>query len=91
MTTLLNLTKLLTRQASYREDEGDPDVETVAVSVARDAIRCFNPRNEGKPGTRLTFKDGGGFAVAESYEAVRAYYETGVLPAGANVAAIGNA
>ena len=78
---LLNLTKLLTRQrASYAEDEGDtPTVPTCPVSIAKDAIRCFNPRNEGKPGCRITFKDGGGYAVAQSYEQVLAYYETGTL------------
>jgi hypothetical protein len=35
------------------------------------AIRCFYPRKENRPGTRITFTDGGGFAVSESYDDVR--------------------
>jgi hypothetical protein len=49
------------------QDEPSP----VAVNV--EAIRCFYPRHaERGPGTRLTFKDGGGFAVIEVYDDVLA-------------------
>jgi hypothetical protein len=59
---LIILTKIDTR--AYREDEGDaPKLVKVAVNPAR--IRCFNPRREGD-GTRITFADGGGFAVQET-------------------------
>jgi hypothetical protein len=49
-----------------------PVEKTVPVTVFVDSIRCFNPRREDKaPGTRLTFKDGGGFAVSETYGEVQ--------------------
>jgi len=59
--TYIILTKIDTR--SYREDEGDAP-KTVPVVIAADSIRCFNPRRQGD-GTRITFKDGGGYAVTE--------------------------
>ena len=56
-----------------------PDTAPVAVNV--DAIRCFYPRHaERGPGTRLTFKDGGGFAVTELYDEVFAAVTGGVVP-----------
>lgn len=56
-----------------RADEDGLEIEnTVAVSVNPNAIRCFYARRGGKPGTRLTFVDGGGFAVSETPEAVTA-------------------
>ena len=55
------LTKIDTR--AYREDEGDAP-KLVKVAINSDRIRCLNPRREGA-GTRLTFADGGGFAVQE--------------------------
>ena len=55
------LTKIDTR--AYREDEGDAP-RLVKVAINADRIRCLNPRREGA-GTRLTFADGGGFAVQE--------------------------
>lgn len=47
---------------AYREDEGDAP-RMVPVVVAIDSIRCFTPRRDNRPGTRITFKDGGGFVV----------------------------
>ena len=44
---------------------------TRPVEVNVDAIRCFYPRNDGRPGTRITFKDGGGFAVTELFDHVK--------------------
>ena len=58
---IIILTKIDTR--AYREDEGDAP-KLVKVAINSDRIRCFNPRREGA-GTRLTFADGGGFAVQE--------------------------
>ncbi len=58
---LIILTKIDTR--AYREDEGDAP-KLVKVAIYADRIRCFNPRREGA-GTRITFADGGGFAVQE--------------------------
>jgi hypothetical protein len=52
----------------FNEDTGREDVtetsKPVMVNVA--AIRAFYGRRDGKPGTRITFTDGGGFAVAEA-------------------------
>jgi hypothetical protein len=75
---MIHLTKLLTR--SYREDEGDP-MPTSPVSINVAAIRNFYPRNDRKPGTRITFTDGGGYVVTESYADVKRYIETGEAPA----------
>ncbi len=48
-----------------------PEVDLVTINV--DSIRCFYKRRADRgPGTRITFKDGGGFAVAELYEDVKA-------------------
>jgi len=45
--------------------------KTVPVAVNAEAIRCFNPRREDRgTGCRLTFIDGGGFAVKETYDEV---------------------
>jgi hypothetical protein len=42
------------------------------VSINVESIRCFYPRHaERGPGTRITFTDGGGFAVTEDYATVR--------------------
>lgn len=46
----------------------EPEVRTVPVLVNAEAIRCFYPRKQNRPGTRITFTDGGGFAVAETPE-----------------------
>lgn len=48
-----------------------PAQDTSPVTIMVDSIRCFYPRRRNKPGTRLTFKDGGGFAVTETYEEVK--------------------
>jgi hypothetical protein len=63
---MLILTKI--DQRAYREDEGDAP-RLVKVAIQSDRIRCFNPRREGA-GTRLTFADGGGFAVQEDGAAI---------------------
>ena len=51
----------------FDEDTGtevrDELSKPVVVNAA--AIRAFYARRDGKPGTRITFSDGGGFAVAE--------------------------
>ena len=49
-----------------------PVEETSPVTIQVEAIRCFYPRRNNAPGTRITFTDGGGFAVADTYEAVKA-------------------
>jgi uncharacterized protein YlzI (FlbEa/FlbD family) len=48
-----------------------PQVESAPVAINVEAIRCFYQRHaERGPGTRITFKDGGGFAVTETYDEV---------------------
>lgn len=46
--------------------------ESMPVVVNVECTRCFNPRRETRgPGTRLTFIDGGGYAVTETFEEVQ--------------------
>lgn len=46
---------------------------TDPVTLQVEAIRCFYKRRENRgPGTRITFTDGNGFAVSESYDEVKA-------------------
>jgi hypothetical protein len=63
---------ILNKIASGYREEGDP-VRTQLVAVNPAAIRSFNPRRENAPGTRLTFTDGGGYAVTETFEEVLAF------------------
>jgi hypothetical protein len=79
--TMLHLTKIKTDR--YGQNGG-----TQPVSVNAESIRCFYARKDERPGTRLTFTDGGGFAVAEPYEAVRDYIENGTVPAAPNVTSL---
>ena len=51
---------------------GDREVVTTPVVVNAAAIRCYYPRRDNRVGTRITFTDGGGFAVTETKEAVDA-------------------
>jgi len=64
----------------YNEDTGT-EVETSKPCVINaEAIRCFYPRSGGKIGTRLTFTDGGGFAVVEeAHEVARALGRTDLV------------
>lgn len=56
---------------TYSENELGVPVEAYTPCViAIDSIRCFYKRHENRPGTRITFKDGGGFAVGDSIEAI---------------------
>lgn len=64
-----------------------PTVVTVKTVINVDNIRCFNPRRDDKPGTRITFVDGGGFAVTESFDEVNALTD---LPAPATTNGNGN-
>lgn len=54
-----------------REGQAVVPAQDNRLVVNADAIRCFYPRKNNKPGTRITFIDGGGFPVAESYDYVR--------------------
>ena len=52
--------------------ENGGEIRSVKVMVNTKAIRCFYPRKDERPGTRITFTDGGGFAVVEAYHDVAA-------------------
>lgn len=47
-----------------------PAMVTTPVSINVNCIRCFYTRKDNRVGTRITFSDGGGFAVSESYDEV---------------------
>ena len=75
---MIELNKIASERSRQRFDEeegedlpAEPAVVTTKTTIATDAIRCFYPRRGGQPGTRITFRDGGGFAVSESYDEVR--------------------
>lgn len=64
----------------------EPLADTQPCVVETTAIRCYYPRHEGRPGTRITFTDGGGFAVTEAFEVIaRACGAIPAAEAGSNV------
>jgi hypothetical protein len=65
------MTLTMIRGVHVDEDEIETEI-TVPVTVNAEHIRSFCPRQDGKPGTRLTFVGRGGFAVTEDYETVEA-------------------
>lgn len=69
MAAMIKLTMI--RATVMNEDEIEQEV-TVPVTIVDPVqkIRCFYPRKDGKTGTRITFWDGGGFAVTETPERV---------------------
>lgn len=66
-------------RAVFNEDIGRDEVAETAKPVVVNAatIRCFYARRDGKPGTRITFNDGGGFAVSETPDVVAQVVATG--------------
>lgn len=70
----LNVTQVRDRTANYDEATGEVRaVEAHCITpVNIQWIRCFYPRKNGESGTRITFHDGGGFAITESYQDFRA-------------------
>lgn len=52
------------------EGEGASTPQTTLVTINVEAIRCFYPRRNNRPGTRVMFTDGGGYAVTEPYDDV---------------------
>jgi uncharacterized protein YlzI (FlbEa/FlbD family) len=52
-------------------DEDEQEVEqTTTALVNTDLIRCVYARKDNRPGTRITFSNGRGFAVQENYDEV---------------------
>ncbi len=66
----IELTKIEAPDRFNDNEEGEGQY-SVPVMVNVDSIRCFYPRKQGRPGTRITFSDGGGFAVQEAYDDVK--------------------
>lgn len=59
-------------------DEVGSDIATPTIMNAEMA-RCFYPRKEDRNGTRITFDDGGGWAVMETYpELLAKFAELGI-------------
>jgi hypothetical protein len=48
-----------------------PDSATFPVTVYVDEIREYYPRHGGKPGTRITYTNGAGRPVRETYDEVK--------------------
>jgi len=76
-----------------RDDEGDQahsqPVETVRpVYVVADKIRNFQPRRNNAIGSRLTFVDGGGYAVQETVDEIVTFLEGEVRGRSAEVVQI---
>lgn len=55
----------MVERGAYDEDAGMELETTRPVVVNATNIRCFYPRKGDRVGTRITFADGGGFAVIE--------------------------
>lgn len=54
----------------------EPQVVTTPVVINAESVRCYYARKDNRPGTRITFTDGGGFAVTESLEQITAALQT---------------
>jgi len=58
--------------AETYNDDGEAVETNRPVKVNPETVRCFYARRNDKPGTRITFANGRGFAVTEDVEAVSA-------------------
>jgi hypothetical protein len=64
------------RRRDFHSDTDEPGeaqangITSTPVRISVAAIRCFYPRKDNAPGTRITFTDGGGFAVTEDFAVV---------------------
>ncbi len=67
---IVTLTQI--KGGDYNEDTGEYGEVRIPTAINVDRVRCFYPRHQDKPGTRITFDDGGGFAVSESFDQVLA-------------------
>lgn len=79
----IRLTKEVRALERFNESTGQTEVDRLTVPCIIDAntVRCHYPRVTGHPGTRITFKDGGGFAVLESPDQVsRLVYGDAEIP-----------
>jgi hypothetical protein len=82
MSKFITLSKIERTASRYDEDTQQEihTEESKPCLVNADAIRCLYGRRDGKPGSRLTFTDGGGFAVSEQPDAIAAMIAGGDVP-----------
>jgi hypothetical protein len=67
MTTFIHLNMI---EAGYNEDTGTAEEGSRPVTVNGSCIRAFYARRHDRPGSRITFNDGGGFAVKETPDVI---------------------
>jgi len=76
MAKFVTLTKIVSERNAPLTDSDEDEMRvapiTTPVDINPDKIRCFYARKDNRPGSRITFSDGGGFVVSESYAQVRA-------------------
>ena len=73
----------MVERGQYDEDTGAELETSRPVVINAATVRCFYARKGDKPGSRITFNDGGGFAVTEDVVAVGrlvADGDVGLLP-----------
>ena len=69
----------MVERGEFNEDTGVYGEASKPCVINAATIRCFYGRRDGKPGTRITFNDGGGFAVSENPDVVAQAVATGEL------------
>jgi len=67
--SFVKLTRVV-RVSSYDEDGEDVSEHTTPILLNLEEVRCFYPRKNNQPGTRITCRNGAGYAVTEPYEEV---------------------
>jgi len=70
----------MVERGEFNEDLGTYGEASKPAVINAANIRAFYARKDGKPGTRITFSDGGGFAVTETPD------ELGAMVAGGDIA-----
>jgi hypothetical protein len=71
----------------FNEDTGAYEEASKPTVINAACIRAFYARKDGKPGTRITFNDGGGFAISETPDALAALVAGGDIAQSLQLAA----
>jgi hypothetical protein len=71
----------MVERGEFNEDTGMYSEASKPCVINAATIRCFYGRRDGKPGTRITFNDGGGFAVLDTPDEITALIANGDVPA----------
>jgi len=66
---LITLNKIDYNQYAEGQDL-EPESLTTPVAIHAELIRCFYARKQNRQGSRITFADGGGFAVLETVDQI---------------------